>query len=141
MQEFSEDGLTFAYPDDWKLVREAAPEGWTVTLQSPGTAFAVVRLDRSLPTTEEVATQALDALREEYPQLDALPSIEMIGGEMAVGHDLEFFSLDLATTCSTRSFYAGAGTVFLMRQVCDVDEDLYQPALLALSASLQVEGE
>ena len=103
MKDFSEDGLSFSYPDDWQLTHEDAPEGWTATLQSPGTAFAVVRMDRGMPTTEEVAVQALEALREDYPQLDAQPSIEMIGGEMAVGHDVEFFSLDLATTCSTRS--------------------------------------
>jgi hypothetical protein len=141
MKEFNEDGLTFSYPDDWQLTREASPEGWTVTLQSPGTAFAVVRLDRSMPPTEEVAAQALEALQEEYPKLDARANFQMIGGELAVGHDVEFFTLDLATTCLTRSFYAGAGTVFVMRQVCDVDEEQYQPALTALCDSMQFERD
>jgi hypothetical protein len=141
MKEFSADGLSFSYPDDWEIERDTTAEGWTVSLQSPGAAFAVVHLDRTMPLTEEVAAKALATLEEDYPKLEAQPALDMMAGEMAVGHDVEFFSLDLAVTCWTRSFYAPAGTVMVLCQASDVGEEVHEPALRALCASMRVELE
>jgi hypothetical protein len=138
-RQYSEDGLSFSYPDDWGLEREESDEGWTLTLQSPGTAFALVRLDRNLPTTEDVATTALEALRDDYPKLEAETAIATMAGEMAVGHDIEFFSLDLAITAWTRCFYGPAGTVLVLCQVSDVDQEQYEGALRAFCASMRAE--
>src|SRR3954453_2329851 len=110
MQYFNEDGLSFSYPDEWRREREESPEGWAVTLQSPGTAFALVRIDRDLPQAEDVALTALEALKEDYPTLEGESAVETMAGEMAIGHDIEFFSLDLTTTAWTRCFYGLAGT-------------------------------
>jgi hypothetical protein len=141
MKDFNEDGLSFSYPEDWKMEREDDADGWTVSLQSPGTAFAMIRLDQELPTTEEVALTALEALKDDYPALEAQSAIDMLAGEMAVGHDVEFFSLDMATTCWTRSFYGAAGTVLVMCQVSDIDQETYEPALRGIGASMRSEAE
>jgi hypothetical protein len=138
MTEFSEDGVSFVCPDGWRLEREEAESGWTVTLQSPGTAFALVSLDRTLPDTEEVAATVLEALRSDYPGLEAEPCVDMLAGEMAVGHDIHFFSLDLSNTCRTRSIYAGAGTLLVMYQMNDAEEQEYEPAVRGMCASLRV---
>ena len=137
--EFNEDGVSFSYPESWRLEREEDDEGWTVTLQSPGTAFALVRLDRSMPSTEDVVRTTLDALREDYKELEAEPAIDMLAGEMAVGHDINFFSFDLSNTCWTRSLYGGAGTLLVMCQVADIEQQEYEPVLRAICASLRVE--
>jgi hypothetical protein len=141
MKDFNEDGLSFSYPEDWKLDREDDADGWTLSLQSPGTAFAMIRLDQELPTTEEVATTALEALKDDYPALEAQSAIDMLAGEMAIGHDVDFFSLDMATTCWTRSFYGAAGTVLVMCQVSDIDQETYEPALRGICASMRSEAE
>ncbi len=141
MKDFYEDGLSFSYPEDWKLERDSDAEGWTVTLQSPGTAFAMIRLDQEMPMTEDVASTALEALKDDYPALEARPAIDMLAGEMAIGHDVEFFSLDMATTCWTRSFYGAAGTVLVMCQVSDIDQETYEPALRGICASLRSEAD
>jgi hypothetical protein len=141
MKDFSEDGLSFSYPDDWKMEREPCAEGWTVSLQSPGTAFAVIRLERDMPDIEEVALTALEALKEDYPSLEAATSIDMLAGEMAKGHDVQFFCLDLLNTCWTRSFYGTAGTVLVMCQVSDIEQDAYEPALRGICASLRSEAD
>ena len=137
--EFNEDGVSFSYPDNWRLEREEDDEGWAVTLQSPGTAFALLRLDRSLPRTEDMVRTTLDALREDYKELEAEPAIDMLAGEMAVGHDINFFSFDLSNTCWTRSLYGGAGTLLVMCQFPDIEQAEYEPALRAICASLKVE--
>ena len=120
---YSEDGLTFTYPDRWAVEREKTDTGWAVTLSSPESAFAVVRLDRDLPDPDYVAGQALAALRDVYPKLEAAPAVETIAGEMAVGHDVEFFSLDMLNTCWTRTFHGPAGTVFVLCQTTGADSE------------------
>ena len=138
MKEFREDGITFRYPESWRLDREPMENGWTVLVQSPQTAFVVVSFDPNLPTTEEMAATALEALREDYPELDAEPAVETLAGQMAVGHDVRFFSLDLTNTCWIRSFYSGTGTVLVMWQINDLDLDQHEPVLRAICASIKV---
>jgi len=141
MKHFDEDGLSFDYPDEWTLQREPSEEGWTVTLQSPGTAFALVTLDRGMPPVEEVAEAALNALKEDYPSLEATSAVEPVGGEVAVGHDVEFFSLDANVSCETRCFYGAAGTVLVLCQVTGLDASDYESVLGAIRASMRSEEE
>jgi hypothetical protein len=142
VKEFSADGLSFVYPDEWTLEREENDSGWTVTLQSPGTAFAVVSLDRNLDhTIEDVAHTALEAMKDEFPGLEAESAVEMLAGEMAIGHDIEFFSVDVPTLCWTRSFYGLAGIVLVLCQVAELDEAEYEPALRVICASMRSEEE
>jgi hypothetical protein len=141
MKQFNEDGLSFSYPDDWRIEHERADNGWTVTLQSPGAAFAMVQLDRDLPDPRQMAHEALETLKADYPTLEADAALETVAGEMAVGHDMEFFSLDMVNTCWTRSFYGLAGTVFVLCQATGADEEDYEPALRGIVASLRSEEE
>lgn len=138
MNEFSRDGLRLKYPTNWKVDFEPAEGGWTVTLQSPGTAFLLMRMDSSLPTCEEVVDATLEALRADYKDLEVHPALEPIAGEMAVGHDIEFTIMDIPTECSTRSFYGPSGTVLIMAQVSSLDDEQYIPVMEAMRASLTV---
>jgi hypothetical protein len=140
-RRFEEDGISFAYPEDWRLEREESDGGWTVVLQSPGTAFLTLTYDGNMPLTEEMAEAALQVMRSEYPELEAEPSMETLAGQMAVGHDMQFFSFDLTNTCWTRSLYAGGGTVLLLCQTSDLELDDYEPILRAVCASLRVEED
>ena len=140
-KQFKEMGISFRYPDNWTLEREESDSGWTVSVQSPGTAFLVVSCDSTLPTTEEVLEATLEALRSDYPALEADACVDSLAGQMAVGHDVRFFSLDLTNTCWTRSIYTGAGTVLVMCQTSDLELDRYEPVLRAICASLEVEEE
>ena len=140
-ETFEDGGIRFRYPENWELDRQDEEHGWTVTLQSPGTAFAIVNFRDDMPTTEEMADTALEALREDYPELEAEERIESLGGQMAVGHDIRFFSLDLTNTCWTRCFYSPAGTILVLCQTSDLDEDMGVPVLRAICASLEIEAE
>ena len=139
VKQFDEDGVSFRYPDDWALEREEAENGWTATLQSKGTAFLVVTLDRAMPEPQQMVHAALEALRSEYPQLDADAAVDMVAGEMAVGHDIAFFSFDLPVTAWTRSLYCGAGTLLVYWQANDLELPTTEPVLRAICASLRVE--
>lgn len=140
-KQFHEDGLSFRYPADWKLEHERADNGWTVTLQSPGAGFAVVQMDYNMPDPRQMVHEALETLQGDYPTLDADAALETIAGEMALGHDVEFFSLDMLNTAWTRSFYGLAGTVFVLCQTSGADEKDYEPEMRALCASMRLEEE
>jgi hypothetical protein len=140
-ERFKQDGISFACPPNWRLEREDNDGGWTVVLQSPGTAFLTITYDGNMPLTEQMAETALQAMQSEYPELEAEPNIETVAGQMAVGHDMQFFSFDLTNTCWTRSLYAGGGTVLVLCQSNDLELEEYEPVLRAVCASLRVEEE
>jgi hypothetical protein len=135
---YEDRGIRFEYPADWEI--EVTDEGTitTVSIQSPGgLAFALVTVDDSRPDPAEVADQALSAMREEYPTLDATPALEPISGHNAVGHDVEFISLDLTNSCVLRSFRTPRRTVFVLAQWSDLEEDDAEATLLAVRRSIE----
>jgi hypothetical protein len=139
--QFEEDGVSFRYPESWKLEREENENGWAVLLQSPDTAFALISFDNTLPTTEETAEAALEALRSDYPNLEAEDRVDTLAGQMAVGHDIRFFSFDLTNTCWTRSIYGDTGTLLVLCQANDLELEQHEPVLRAICASLKVEED
>jgi hypothetical protein len=141
MAEFSDGGIRFRYPENWVLEREDNDAGWTVSVQSPGTAFLMVCLRQDTPATDEVADAALAALQEDYPELEYDPCIDSVAGQPAVGHTIRFFSLDLTNTCWTRSFYSSEGTILVLWQVNDLELEQAEPVLKAICSSFEVETE
>jgi hypothetical protein len=135
---FDDRGVRFEYPADWELeVTDDGPRT-TVALQSPGgLAFAMVTLDETRPAPAELADEALAAMRDEYPGLDAAPALETIDGHRAVGHDLEFFSLDLVHSCAIRCFRTPRRTVLVFGQWSDLDGDDPEARLRAVRGSLE----
>jgi len=137
---FREGSLSFRYPDNWQIEREDNDHGWTVSVYSPGTAFLTLTLDTDYPDSERVADTVLEAMRSEYPELEADERAEQVAGQWAVGHDLSFFSLDLTNTCWTRSFDCPDGTALLLCQVSDIDTS-EEPVLRAICVSLRIAGD
>jgi len=139
--QFDEDGIRFRYPENWRLERENSENGWTVCVQSPDTAFLVVTLDEDMPSTERMAQTALEALRAEYPDLEADECTDSLAGQPAIGHEIHFISLDLTNTGWTRSFYSGRGTVLVMWEANDLELERNEPVLRAICTSLEVDDE
>ena len=122
---FDDLGVRFEYPFDWEMevVDDDGPRP-TITVQAPdGLAFAMVTLDEDRPAPAQLADEALDAMRSEYPELEAVPAMETIDGHKAVGHDVEFFSLDLTNGCAIRSFRTPRRTVLILGQWSDIEGD------------------
>ena len=136
--EFDDAGIHFKYPENWRLEREDNEAGWSVCVQSPDTAFLMLYMREDMPSTDELADTALDALREEYPDLEAEDCVDSLAGQPTVGHDIRFFSFDLTNTCWTRSFYSSRGTVLIMCQFNDLESEKNELVLRATCASLEV---
>lgn len=137
-QEFFEAGVAFTFPDNWTLEREDLSEGWSVTVQSPSTAFFFLCFREDSPDCNDLITQTLNDMTELYPDLEAEPGLSRLAGRSAVGHDIRFFSFDLTNSCWTRCFAATAGTILILWQVNDLEAEEYESALRAIGASLRV---
>lgn len=135
---FEGGGLRFLYPENWRLEEEATEEGWSVTVQSPETAFLVVSIYPARPPVKEVLETALGALRENAPDMEVEDASESIAKHHAVGHDVRFFCLDLTNTCWTRSFRTNEHTVLILCQTNDTELDYAEPVLRAMRASLEL---
>jgi hypothetical protein len=134
---FEADGIALRYPENWTLGRDEQETGWSVTVQSPETAFLILTFDTDGPDIGVIADAALDTLREEYTDLEADPAIESVAGQPAVGHDVRFFSFDLTNTAGIRAFRAEQGTVLILWQFTDLEFDQSEPVLRAIRASIE----
>ena len=135
---FSDLGIRFEYPPDWEI--DVCDDGsrTNISLEAPGgSAFALLTLDEDRPTPAEMAEEALEAMRAEYPGLEDVPAREVINGYKATGHDLSFLSLDMVTWCSIRCFRTPRRTIFFLGQWTDLDDERIEQQLRALRATIE----
>src|SRR5262245_35180960 len=97
---FDNGTVRFMYPENWQVERQETEEGWTVSVQSPGTAFLLISSYEDRPAVKEVLDTTLTTLRQDYAELEAEPATEKIAAHQADGFDVDFFSLDTVNTCS-----------------------------------------
>ena len=121
---YEDHGVRFEYPSDWELEVTDDGEVTTVDVQHPGgIAFLLVRIDESCPDPDLVADSAMDAMREEYPDLDVVPVEETLAEHRATGYDVEFFSLDVSNAACIRCFHTPRRTVLAFGQWSDLGEE------------------
>ena len=84
---FERGGVSFQYPENWQILPEPYDLGWSVTVQSPGTAFLTLTCDESNPGIGELADAALSAIKDEFKQLDVSPFSGTVAGLPAIGHE------------------------------------------------------
>jgi hypothetical protein len=135
---YDDQGIRFEYPLDWELeVSDDGPRA-TVAVQAPGgLAFTMITVDESCPAPAELADEALEAMREEYPFLDAVPALETIDGHRAIGHDLEFISLDLVNSCAIRCYRTPRRTVLVFGQWSELAGEDPEETIRAVRRSLK----
>lgn len=139
MAHFDEGGIRFQYPDNWQLEREDHEAGWSVSVQSPETAFLLITVNAEVPDAQEMTDTVLEALRADYPDLEADECLDSLAGQPAVGHEMHFLSLDLTNTCWTRGIYTPEGTALVMWQISDLEMETNGMVLRAMCASLEVD--
>src|SRR5579872_1332503 len=142
ISEFNQSGISFRYPSNWQIETENSGETeWTVSVQSPVTAFVLFSLRPDARDPADLADQTLEALKTEYQELDAENRVETIAGQLAIGHDIDFLTVDTPITCRTRCLETFAGTLLVMCQTSEFDREQNDPVLRAIVDSLRVEEE
>ncbi len=141
MNPFQRDGISFTHPANWRVEADDSDGGWAVTVSSPDTAFVIVSLQPEARDPADLADQTLESLKADYQELDAENRVETIAGRMAIGHDIDFLTLDTPITCRTRCLETPAGPLLVLTQVSEYDRDANDPVLRAVVASLRVDEE
>ena len=137
---FQRDGVRFTYPPDWQLDAESEGEdGWTASLQGPGTAFLVISFCPGIDDPVDVVDAAIEGLRADYPDLEAVDAVDTIAGQPALGSDINFSHLDLTNTCWIRALPVPDGSVLVMAQCTDEEVDGPGAILKGIMATLAVD--
>ncbi|MBL8866171.1 MAG: hypothetical protein JNK93_11490 [Planctomycetia bacterium] len=136
---FDRNGIRFQYPTNWSLDFEDGDEGWTATVQSQELSFVLVSLRADADAPAMLADEALAALREEYKELDAETYVGAFQGLPAIGHDINFLTVDTAIECRTRALESPAGPLLVMTQASEYDRDKNGIVLEAILASFRFE--
>ncbi len=124
VQTYDEEGLHFEYPAGWELETSEEDDVRTLAAQEPdGLGFVIITVDPSRPDPAEVAAAALEAMREEYPDLDSLPVLESINDHAATGHDIEFMTMDATNSAAIRCFRTPLRTILAFGQWSDLGPD------------------
>ena len=130
--------IRFQYPENWQVDRQDTDEGWTVTVQSPGTAFLLISCYTERPEVTEVVQTSLQAMQQDYPELESQTASEKIAGHQAKGVDINFLSLDTLSSCHLRSFRTRTLTFLLLTQSSAFDNATTLAVLDAVRLSLEL---
>lgn len=138
---FNRSGIQFQYPTNWALDLEEDGDSWTATVQSNELAFILVSFRPEAADPAELVDEALAALEEEYKEIDAEDVVESFNGRPAVGHNVDFITVDMAITCRTRGFDTPGGPVLVMVQFSEHDREKNERVLDAICASMKFPTE
>ncbi|HWA96890.1 MAG TPA: hypothetical protein VG713_00290 [Pirellulales bacterium] len=117
-------GMRFFYPDHWTLDESEALDGNSMlSVYSPHGAFWSVIVHPPGLEASDVADAALEAMRQEYQELDAEPFCDVIAGHEVLGSDLNFYCFDLTSTAQIRALATTRGTYLLL---CQADDQEYE---------------
>lgn len=129
-------GIQFRYPQDWQLSEEGGTSEFSVTVNGEGTSFWSITLLRDRPSPEHVLDAAVDAFRDDYPEVDVYPTMTEIAHRPAFARDIEFVCLEMLNSAFLRAFQSAQYTVFVFYQTTDTELDEVAPIFEAISDSV-----
>jgi hypothetical protein len=134
---FENGVVSFQYPENWPLDRQETEEGWTVSVQSPGTAFLLISGYTERPAVAEVLQGSLVAMQQEYPELEVDEVTEKLAGHSCKGFDINFLSIDTVNACTIRAFRTPDCTILVLAQSSSFDTPTHLAVLEAMRVSLK----
>ena len=135
--KYRQPGLRFEYPENWTLEEDRPGAGRaSVTVYSPGGAFWTVALHPRETSPLKLAESVVQAMREEYTDLDVEEVREVTAGHELIGYDLAFFCLDLTNTAKIRTLRTRYGTYAFFYQGEDREFEAVEKVFQAMTTSL-----
>jgi len=135
--EFREMGIAFQYPENWTLDEEERLAGnQSVTVYSPGGGFWSISIHPHLTDMAALAKQAVEAMKQEYGDVDVEEVHETVLSRDLVGYDLNFFLLDLTNTATIRCLRTEKATYAVFCQAEDGEFERIARVFQAMTWSL-----
>lgn len=134
--EFNKLGVSFLYPDNWTLDEGDARAGRdSVTVYSPGGAFWSISVHPPTVDPADLAKTVVEAMKQEYEDLETEQAQETIGDRDLIGCDLNFYCLDLTNTASIRCLRTHRATYAVFWQAEDREFEQVGNVFLAITTS------
>jgi len=134
---YDSNGITFRYPENWILSQQNHENEFTVSVNSPNTAFWSVFLFKDHPNPKHVIETATETLRTEYDEIDLYPTTAKMCERETVARDIEFVCLELINSAFLRAFETDEFTVFVMFQANDAELESVKDVMNSICASLK----
>jgi hypothetical protein len=130
-------GVSFQYPENWKVVEEGARWPREVTVESPSGAIWALHIYFPPEKPARLLKDALAAMQREYNDVESTFVSETLHpSTVAEGYDLLFFYLDLIVECRLRSFTFHDKTFLLITQAEEREYQQLEPVFRAITTSL-----
>jgi len=134
--EFTKWGISFQYPENWRLDEEDALAGHrSVTVYTPGEGFWSISLHPPDTEPQSLAKEVAEAMREEYEGMETEETRETISGFELVGYDFNFFFLDLTVTATVRCIRGDDATYAVLYQAEDREFARVEAVFQAMTTS------
>lgn len=105
---FEKNGIRFLYPETWSLTEFGdAEEFQEISLESPEGSIWSVSVFSGDASAEQVIQSCLEALKDQYDDLESFEFSGDYNGFDATGFDADFYCLDFLVTAQTRTLNHG----------------------------------
>lgn len=137
-KEFSENGVQFLYPDNWRLDKHPSAEGLdaALTLEAPSGAMWTLNVEGGLRSLEDLADSVRQTLCEEYEDVEYEPHTGCWGELETSGYELHFYVMELVVKAVIECLHFDGRTYMVMTQAEIRDYDELAPIFQALATSL-----
>ena len=133
---FDQHGIRFDYPDNWTVDQvEETAHGVEVMISSPETAFWHLSRHPADSDLEPLFDEAIAALRSEYQEIEVEPHDSVLEEHLIEGYAVQFFCLDLTSTCWIQGIESPTATYLLICQAEDREFEEVQLVFQAMLAS------
>lgn len=102
MNTYDANGIRLHFPAGWKLDETRDDRQFTLTIQSAGTSFWSVTVFTERQDGQHIIDQVVDALRDEYEQLDIYDAVTRTGSVASLAYDVEFICYELVNSAFLR---------------------------------------
>ncbi len=133
---YDKHGVQFQYPENWALSEDAKEWPREVSVESPTGAFWSLQIYAPPDDPARLVAGVLQAMQQEYEELEDEPVQEQLQSVVAEGHDMSFFCREFLVSCRTRSFTLHDTTYLLIAQAEDREFDKLEPVFRAMTTSL-----
>lgn len=141
MRVFDRTGVRFHFPDDWTLDADDSITEWSATIESPGSAFFLFSMRSMEETPSDLVDEALEAMKEDYKDLEAEMLVTNLAGHPALGYDVDFTTVDAVTKSWIRCIDTEFGPLLILAQLAEHERAHFDEDMNTIWDSIAIDTE
>ncbi|MEY4186186.1 MAG: hypothetical protein RIT02_1220 [Planctomycetota bacterium] len=136
LSEYSGHGVRFLFPGYWEVREERDGDDVILTAAADDSCFWLLRVIADRPSPEQVLQDCLQALQEEYEDLEQQQEPLLVAGRRALGCEVTFSCLELLNAAGFCSVRSGAATLLIWWQCTDHELADVRPVFQKMTQSV-----